>query len=303
MNVWPHIWHTILMYFLVFIVLRVMGKREIGKLSVFDLVISIMIAEIAVFSIENTERPLLESITPMIVLVVVQVTLAFLTLKSRRLREIFDGKPSIIISRGNLNREEMRKQRYNLDDLMLQLREQGVDSVQDVEYAILEATGKLTIFMKDTAVQSGGQSGGFTDELESGSSQQIGNRPGDRLNSSSGTEAGSSSSKADQTKSRGSASSSGGSDKGGASNYAAEGSGSTGSKPVIQADTIKFVTLPLPLIMDGKVMDDSLEQIDKTRFWLKAEMKLRGVKDFKDVFFCSIDHKGELFLDKKDAIR
>ncbi|MCG7410345.1 DUF421 domain-containing protein [Paenibacillus sp. ACRRX] len=302
MNVWPHIWHTILMYFLVFIVLRVMGKREIGKLSVFDLVISIMIAEIAVFSIENTERPLLESITPMIVLVVVQVTLAFLTLKSRRLREIFDGKPSIIISQGNLNREEMRKQRYNLDDLMLQLREQGVDSVQDVEYAILEATGKLTIFMKDEAIQSGGQSGGFTEELESGS-QQVGSRPGDLVNIPSRAGAEGSPSKADQTKSRGSVSSSGGSATGESAVYAAGSIGSAGSKPVIQADKIKFVTLPLPLIMDGKVMDDSLEQIDKTRFWLKAEMKLRGIKDFKDVFFCSIDHKGELFLDKKDAIR
>ncbi len=114
---------TIFIYFVVYIVLRLMGKREIGKLTIFDLVISIMIAEIAVIVLEDTKRPLSEEILPIAVLMVLQIGIAWLTLKSRKMRLLFDGKPSILIEKGKLNRDEMKKQRYNLDDLLVQLRE------------------------------------------------------------------------------------------------------------------------------------------------------------------------------------
>src|SRR5690606_34135927 len=102
--------------------MRIMGKREIGKLSVFDLVISIMIAEIAVFVIDEPALPLMHGLLPMFTLVVIQVIIAYLSLKSQKVRTLFDGRPSFIIENGKLNRDEMSKQRYSLDDLLLQLR-------------------------------------------------------------------------------------------------------------------------------------------------------------------------------------
>ncbi|AZN42261.1 DUF421 domain-containing protein [Paenibacillus albus] len=139
---------TLLIYVVVFLIMRLMGKREIGKLSVFDLVISVMIAEIAVFVIEDTKRPVLDGILPMIVLLVVQVGIALISLKSRKMRMLMDGKPTVLVERGKLNREAMRKQRYNLDDLLLQFRENKTN-IADVEFAILETTGKLSIIQKD----------------------------------------------------------------------------------------------------------------------------------------------------------
>lgn len=290
MQLWNSIWHTMLMYVLVFAILRIMGKREIGKLSVFDLVISIMIAEIAVFSIEDMNKPLWESVVPILVLVIIQISLAFITLRSRRARAWFDGKPSIIISQGHLNRGEMRKQRYNLDDLMLQMREQGIDNLQDVEYAILESTGKLTVFLKEDssqggqAQQGGQQSGGMLDIAASPDNGSAGG------NSEDGNDS------LDQrgANARGST----------ASSSSSQSFSSQDESQVLKfPEQIHFTTLPLPLIMDGRVMDENLDQIEKTRFWLKNQIQEHGVYDFKDVFFCSIDHRGRMFLDKKDALR
>ncbi|REE84330.1 uncharacterized membrane protein YcaP (DUF421 family) [Paenibacillus taihuensis] len=145
---------TLLIYLVVFLIMRMMGKREIGKLSVFDLVISVMIAEIAVFVIEDTDRPVLDGILPMVVLLMVQIGIALISLKNRKMRMFLDGKPTVLVERGKLNREAMRKQRYNLDDLLLQFRENKTN-IADVEFAILETTGKLSIIPKDNKARHG----------------------------------------------------------------------------------------------------------------------------------------------------
>lgn len=154
MELWSLLIRTMVIYFVVFLIMRFMGKREIGKLSLLDLVISFMIAEIAVFVIEDTNRPMWEGIVPMLVLLFIQVVTAYISIKSRNLRLLFDGKPSVVIAKGKINREEMRKQRYNLDDMMLQLRENQITSVADVEFAILETNGKLSIIPKDASKDS-----------------------------------------------------------------------------------------------------------------------------------------------------
>ncbi|MGZ9584766.1 DUF421 domain-containing protein [Paenibacillus marinisediminis] len=281
MELWNHVWHTVLMYFIVFVILRIMGKREIGKLSVFDLVISIMIAEIAVFAIEDTKKPLWESIVPMVVLVIVQITLAWVTLKNNRARTWFDGKPSIIIAQGHLNRDEMKRLRYNLNDLMQQLREQGVDNLDLIEYAIMESTGKLTLFMKDTNSPDSvnDNSGEQNTSGISGSLEMLDGKCSTASQSSSLNSA------ADQ-------------------NSNGKGKRSSGSQPVIRnSKQVRFTELPLPLIMDGRVIDENLERINKTRFWLKGQIHQKGVRDFKEVFLCSIDHKGYIYVDKKDALK
>lgn len=229
-----HASRTVAMYAVVFIVIRLMGKREIGKLSVFDMVISIMVAEIAVIVIEDIERPFfINGIVPMLVLVIVQITLAFIMLKSRKLRLWFDGKPTVLIENGKLNRENMRQQRYNLDDLLLQLREQKYSNISDVEFAILERTGKLSIIPKSEKTEQLPQE----DTLQSLQTQFP---------------------------------------KG-----------------------YRFESLPVPLIMDGKVIQDNLTLIGKTIFWLNRQLKQVGVQDLKQVFLCTIDHKGKLFVDSR----
>ena len=123
-----------------------MGKREVGQLGIIDLIVSFLIAELAVISIENFNNSIFYSVIPILVLMGLQVSLAILTLKKPKIRVLLDGNPSIIIKEGKVNYKEMLKQKYNLDDLLSQLREKGYRSIEEIEYAILESNGRLSIF-------------------------------------------------------------------------------------------------------------------------------------------------------------
>lgn len=243
---------TVIMYFAAFGVMRIMGKREIGELSIFDLVISIMIAEIAVFALEDLKRPLYEGLLPMVILLMIQILLAVLSLRFRKVRVWVDGRPSIIVRNGKIDRAEMKKQRYNLDDLLMQLRSNNIDSLSDVEFAVLETSGQLSVIPKDST-----QSGGGSDSSSS-----------DSINSS---------------------------DSGNADTSKQNEESSISSK-------VRLEPLPLPLIMDGQVEEANLQQIGKTRFWLKNQIHSKGIDDFKDVFFCSIDHRGRLYINAMDDV-
>jgi uncharacterized membrane protein YcaP (DUF421 family) len=140
---------TIFLYLLILIIFRLMGKREIGELSVFDLVVNIMIAEMAVMAIEETTAVMLHSVASIIVLMMIQITMARLSLKSKKFRDVVDGSPTIIINQGKIDEKAMLKQRYNFDDLLQQLREKDIHNIADVEFAILEPSGKLSVFEKD----------------------------------------------------------------------------------------------------------------------------------------------------------
>lgn len=140
------IFRTAFFYIFIIMVFRLMGKREIGQLSVPDLAISILMAELVAISIEKKEDTLLLTIVPIIVLLVLQVSFAFITMKKNKFRNLLDGKPSLIIDKGIINFNEMVKQRYTLDDLLLELRGKSIKSISDVEYAILENDGSLSIF-------------------------------------------------------------------------------------------------------------------------------------------------------------
>jgi uncharacterized membrane protein YcaP (DUF421 family) len=232
---------TAFMYFFIFIIMRLMGKREIAKLSVFDLVISIMIAEIAVIVIESKEKSMMLAIAPILLLVFIQIGFAYVSLKNQKLRMWFDGKPSVLIRDGHLNRKEMRKQRYNLDDLMTQLRENQVTEIDKVELAVLESTGKLSVIMKENLHDPDGI-GKISDPKQSREQEY---------------------NKSDHN------------------------------------PKFRYELLPMPLIMDGHVQDHNLEKLGKTRFWLKNELQNYNVENFKHVFFCSINHEGKLYVDRK----
>lgn len=141
-------YRSIFFYILVVIVYKMMGKREIGELSVIDLIVSLFIAELVAISIENYNNSIFLSLLPIIVLVTLQLLSAKFSLKSKKIRDVLDGKPSVIINRGKVNFKEMKRLRYNIDDLLCQLRVQSVKSIEEVDYAILETNGKLSIFKK-----------------------------------------------------------------------------------------------------------------------------------------------------------
>ncbi len=123
-----------------------MGKREIGQLGIIDLIVSILIAELVAISIENIKDSIFLTILPIALLVFLELFLAFVSIKSRTFRNLFGGKPSLIIVNGNVNYKEMVRQRYSMDDLLLSLRQKEIKSIEDVEYAFLEPNGKLSIF-------------------------------------------------------------------------------------------------------------------------------------------------------------
>lgn len=142
------LFRTCFFYFFVMLMFRIMGKREIGQLGVVDLIVSILIAELVAISIENTSDSLLMTVIPIMVLVVLEIVLARFALKSKKIRTFFGGKPSVIVDKGRVDFKEMVRQRYTIDDLLLELRQKSIKSIGDVEYALLEANGKLSIFEK-----------------------------------------------------------------------------------------------------------------------------------------------------------
>ena len=148
MDVLIVLFRTLLFYVIIMVVYRFMGKREVGELSIMDLIVSILIAELAAISIDKYKSNLLMTIIPICVLVLVQIVIAKISLKSPNVREKIEGVPSVIVNRGKINFKEMLKQRYNLDDLLTQLREKGIRSIDEVDYAILETSGKLSVFEK-----------------------------------------------------------------------------------------------------------------------------------------------------------
>lgn len=137
---------TTFFYFFIVLLYRIMGKREIGQLGIIDLIVSILIAELVAISIENINDSIWMTIVPLVLLVGLELLLAFVSIKSRTFRTFFDGKPSLIVCNGRVNYREMVRQRYSMDDLLLSLRQKSIKSIDEVEYAFLEPNGKLSIF-------------------------------------------------------------------------------------------------------------------------------------------------------------
>ena len=137
---------TIFFYVFILIIFRIMGKREIAKLSLEDLVVSLLMAELLAISIENYNDSILFTVLPILILLFFELLSNYLSLKFNRFRSFIEGKPVLLINRGIINYKEMIKQRYSLDDLLLELRNNNIKDLKDVEYAVLENNGRLNIF-------------------------------------------------------------------------------------------------------------------------------------------------------------
>ena len=204
---------TIFFYFYVVLLYRIMGKREVAELGIIDLIVSILIANIVAISIENLDHSILESLVPILLLGILEIGLAYLSVKNIKVRKFLGGKPSMIIINGKINHQEMIKQRYNLDDLLLELRSREIKNISEVEYAILEANGKLSVFKYSKAKK----------------------------------------------------------------NY------------------------PMPIILDGKVITESLIDINKNTAWLNNILRRKQI-DLKNVFYAYQSNNKLHFILKKDVL-
>lgn len=137
---------TLFFYFFIIFAYRVMGKREVGQLGIIDLIVSILIAELVAISIEKTDISIFYTVFPILVLVLLELVLGYLSVKSRVFNKVFGGKPTMIIGEGKIIYKNLISQRYSMDDLLLELRKKGISSIENVEYAFLEPNGVLSIF-------------------------------------------------------------------------------------------------------------------------------------------------------------
>ncbi|MEG0737561.1 DUF421 domain-containing protein [Amedibacillus sp. YH-ame10] len=135
-------------YFVIILSLRVMGKREVGELSVFDIVIYLVMSELLALSIAETKESIMKSLVPIFTLAIMQIAISWILLKSKKIRDIFDGKSVILIHNGHINQDKMKKERYNIDDLMSQIRSKDLCTPDEVAFAVLENSGELSIIPK-----------------------------------------------------------------------------------------------------------------------------------------------------------
>ncbi len=139
---------SVILYIIVLIVMRLMGKREIGQLQPFEFAISIMIADLATIPMTDTGIPISNGIVPILGLLVMHLLISIINLKSMKAREVICGKPSILIYRGKIQEKALKRERFTINELQEIIRNENIVNLGDVEYAILETSGKVTVIQK-----------------------------------------------------------------------------------------------------------------------------------------------------------
>lgn len=216
---------AIFLYILVLIVMRLMGKREIGQLQPFELAISIMIADLASIPMTDTGVPISNGIIPILGLLVMHLIISIINMKSIGAREVICGKPRILIYRGKINEQALKKERFTINELEERLRGNNIFNLGDVEYAILETSGQVTVIQKPE------------------------------------------------------------------------------KRNIIPEDfniVPEYEGIPYDLVVDGKIMDKNLQLIGKNVEWLRKQVEKFKMKP-EDALVVTIDGKGQIFCQKKDA--
>ena len=139
---------TIIIYFFTILSLRMLGKRQIGELEPSELVVTIIISEVAAAPVQNPSLPILTSLIAIALLLILEVLLSYGAYKNFTIRKIFFGTPSVFYEKGAINQSEMEKQRFNLNDLMETVRNTGATSLSEVEYIIMETNGNVSVIPK-----------------------------------------------------------------------------------------------------------------------------------------------------------
>lgn len=146
---------TFIVYVLLIISMRVGGKRQIGQLQLSELVCALLLSELAAMPIGHEEIPLSFAVIPLITVICIEIIAAFIATKSKRLRALFDGNPSMLIRKGRINGKEMKKLRLSIEELISEARKKGISDISELEYAILEDNGELSVFDKSTVGKKG----------------------------------------------------------------------------------------------------------------------------------------------------
>ena len=139
---------TIIIYTFVLIAIRLMGKREIGQLQPYELVVTIMIADVASLPMQNVSIPLFQGIVPIMGLLFAQVLVSLLTFKNKLLNKLISGKPTVLVAKGQILEENLKKQKYSLEAMLEQLRVNGYQSLLEVDFVILETSGEISVIPK-----------------------------------------------------------------------------------------------------------------------------------------------------------
>lgn len=157
---------VLILYILVLVVMRLMGKREIGQMQPFELVIAIMIADLASVPMADTGIPITNGIIPILTLLLIQLIISIINLRSIKARSILCGMPTILIYRGKIDEKLMKKEKFTINELQERLRQNNVFNIGDVEYAILETSGQLTVIQKPEKRNTIPEDFGITPEYE-----------------------------------------------------------------------------------------------------------------------------------------
>lgn len=218
---------TLILFAATVVFLRIMGKRQVGQLQPYELVVIIMISELAAIPMQNIGVPLLSGLIPIFVLFTCEVVLSYVALKSERARGLICGKPSILIENSKIIEKEMRNLRYNINDLLEQLRQKNVTDISSVEYAILETSGQLSVILK---------------------------------------------------------------------------SDHRALQPRDMSILPPREGLPVSLIIDGHIIGQNLRQQNISLDWLKNELGLHGIQDYRQVLFACLDSGGKFFYQLKEQV-
>ena len=140
---------TILIYILLLAVMRISGKRQIGEIQISELVTTFLLSDIASYPLTDPGIPILNAVIPIFTLIALEIIFSFLTTKCACLKNLLDGKPSIVILHGTVQKKEMERLRLSMDDLLCELRLKNIASVDEVDYAILEQNGQISVFPKN----------------------------------------------------------------------------------------------------------------------------------------------------------
>ncbi len=147
------IWRTLLLYALLVAAMRLTGKRQIGELQLSELVTTLLVSEIAATPIVTPTAPVLNAIVPIVLVVTLELGISYLVTKSPFIKAIFDGKPSFLINRGEIDQKELMRQRISVDELLSALRQKGFSDPGEVSYAIMEQDGQVSVFSKEECAQ------------------------------------------------------------------------------------------------------------------------------------------------------
>lgn len=217
---------TIILYTYLIFIMRILGKRQLGQLEPVDFVVALMISELATLPMSDNRIPLIYAIVPITTLVFLQITTSFFELKSQRFRNSLNGKPSIVIKDGIINIKELKHLRYNLDDLLSELRLKGYFNPKEIHYAMLESNGALSVIPY------------------------------------------------------------------------------TPYEPPKREDMsikIQEEPLPLPVILDGIIIEENLKALRKDKYWLEKSLKQKDITNLKSVFVAIVySNEHKLYIQMKD---